>query len=357
MSNVKSFLILCLSILLIIAFIPSTANSHATTYTVGVKAGDWIIFDDVSYEYAGNMSAPPEQVNQTWIHGEILSVDNYNVTAKSIILYKNGTEVTDIAWSNITTGDGGIGLFIIPSDLSAGDRIPENLTMFSDVPMSLTINGTVTRSYAGANREVNYVSLAIPIMWNETTQAGWGNVSFYWDRTSGVLCEQKVSAMANFGVWPQNIYVEMSIAIKLTATNIWPAFSSIVFDSTSYNVTMMSNSTISAFNFNETAKTISLNLTGPESKSGYCNVTFPTELLGGPYTVLIDGLNVTYVEAPNATHTGISVTYLHGTHLVEIVGTTAIPEFPTMMSTIILLAMLTAALLLAKRVKHNKTFL
>jgi len=78
--------------------------------------------------------------------------------------------------------------------------------------------------------------------------------------------------------------------------------------------------------------TISYTLQGIPETTGMSNITIPNEMLGGPYTITVDGGLPQYEATPddNGTHTTLYFTYLHtGTHTVEIIGTTSIPEFPT----------------------------
>ena len=149
--------------------------------------------------------------------------------------------------------------------------------------------------------------------------------------------------------------MNMSIRHRLTATNMWPALSPIVWESTTFNVTTMSNSTISNVSFNQPDKTVSLNVTGPTGKSGYCNVTVPTQLLGGPYTVLLNGVEVTPVVTSNATHSSLYITYTHSEQKLEIIGTTVIPEFPTIIAAMSVLTILALTLILTKRRLVNTT--
>jgi len=78
--------------------------------------------------------------------------------------------------------------------------------------------------------------------------------------------------------------------------------------------------------------TISYTLQGIPGTTGMSNITIPNEMLGGPYTITVDGGAPQYQATPNnnGTHTSLYFTYLHmSTHTVEIIGTTSIPEFPT----------------------------
>jgi rhodanese-related sulfurtransferase len=96
-----------------------------------------------------------------------------------------------------------------------------------------------------------------------------------------------------------------------------------------YSVTTFSNSTISGFNFSQPSKQISFDVTGPDGTVGFCNVTVPNILLGGPYTVSVDGLlPLVLLETSNGTHTFLYLNYFHSTHKVQIVGTSAGPPLP-----------------------------
>jgi len=92
-------------------------------------------------------------------------------------------------------------------------------------------------------------------------------------------------------------------------------------------VQVISNSTISNFQLNETEKIISFNVTG-EIGAGFCRVTIPNVIIQnmwqGNYTVLVDGekqLDIRNWTDP--TNTYIYFTYLHSEHEVVIT-----PEFP-----------------------------
>ena len=102
-----------------------------------------------------------------------------------------------------------------------------------------------------------------------------------------------------------------------------------------------------------TLKKISYNVTGIEGTTGMSNITIPNEMLGGPYTVTVDdGLPMDppgVIISFNATHTSLCFAYMHSTHVIEIEGTTAIPEYPTTNLLIMLLATSLIAIALARR--------
>lgn len=110
----------------------------------------------------------------------------------------------------------------------------------------------------------------------------------------------------------------------------------VVWAAETYPVVTFSNSTITNFDFNQPLKQISLDVTGTDGTTGFCNVTIPIVLLDGDFTVLIDETPVGYALAQTASHSFIYFGYSHTTKHVKIVGTTVIdeptpppvPEFP-----------------------------
>jgi outer membrane protein assembly factor BamB len=95
-----------------------------------------------------------------------------------------------------------------------------------------------------------------------------------------------------------------------------------------------------------TLKKLNYTLQGISGTTGMSNITIPIAMLGGPYTVTVDGgLPDTLTEYDDGTYHSIYFTYGHSTHLVEITGTTVVPEFPTTsLLTILMLATITAGL-------------
>lgn len=89
-------------------------------------------------------------------------------------------------------------------------------------------------------------------------------------------------------------------------------------------VTVLSNSTIASFNFDQFLARISFNATGSEGTLGFCNVTIPKNLLNvseSPskiWTIAIDGVFTSFTKIENATHTSLYFTYAHTTHKVRI---------------------------------------
>ena len=148
------------------------------------------------------------------------------------------------------------------------------------------------------------------------------------------------------------------LASLVAAVNIsnWKTWSSVL---THYPVFILSNSTVSNFNFNQTKMQISFDVTGESGITGCCNVTIPKSLLkGSPWTIKVDDTTITdFDEKMNATHTFLYFTYTHESPLhVAIEGTWVVPEYPGWASTLLVLIVFTVTIAIHKRrlLKHSR---
>ena len=144
--------------------------------------------------------------------------------------------------------------------------------------------------------------------------------------------------------------------ISTTVTLLPPVYSP-QFGNSTFPCSILSNSLVSSFTFDQPSKKIRFSVTGDAGTAGVCNITFPTQLLGGQYAVLMDGSPQSVTVTSNATYASIYFTYSHSTHNVEIIGTTAVPEFPTMTANILVLSVLTLMLLFTKRSHRSACWL
>jgi len=120
-----------------------------------------------------------------------------------------------------------------------------------------------------------------------------------------------------------------------------------------YNVTVYTNSTFINLNFNQTQKQISFDITGyiSQADNGFFNVTFRKNLLWSSemfgWQVRLNGTSTPFELHSNETHTYVYFTHGYSTHHVQIIGTEAIWEFPSIL--ILPLFMMTTILAIALR--------
>jgi parallel beta-helix repeat protein len=104
-----------------------------------------------------------------------------------------------------------------------------------------------------------------------------------------------------------------------------------IWEWTPYNVFLLSNSTVSDFSFNSESALIQFDIEGENGTTGFCNITIPKGLLNTEenWTVLVDENSVVPIVNEDTTNTYLYFTYNHSTKTAEIIGTDAIPEFPS----------------------------
>ena len=165
------------------------------------------------------------------------------------------------------------------------------------------------------------------------------------DIDDGIWCFH-IRCRDNAGNWGPSDHYIINIG-----TLPQPQTFEIEYDNEPFEVTVLMNSTILGFNFNDSLKEISIDISGPEDTMGFCNITIPNgltqDLWNGSCCILIDGLPPLY-EAPlvkNSTHTFLYFTYLLSTHEITIV-----PEFPfSIILPLFMIATLLAAILYRRK--------
>ena len=131
----------------------------------------------------------------------------------------------------------------------------------------------------------------------------------------------------------------------------------IVWETHTYNVRTLTNSTLQDFIFNQQLMQISFNVEGLSGKKGFCNITIPKSLLqGDPWTITIDDAPISDPEVTESpTHTSLYLTYTHGSiHHVIIQGTWVIPELSSAMILLSLMMVTTLAAIVHKRKHFSK---
>ena len=113
-----------------------------------------------------------------------------------------------------------------------------------------------------------------------------------------------------------------------------------------YRVTILSNASVSDFEFNRFEKEISFNAT-----KGFFNVTIPKELLDGEFEVFLDDISINYELKQNVTHSMIFFDCNEGRIFIR--GTTVIPEFQ-MLALPLTLLLMTILTVLTRKLKNRK---
>jgi len=150
--------------------------------------------------------------------------------------------------------------------------------------------------------------------------------NYYWEKSTGLIVKWVISG--------SEVLDDGSIQtlnIHFNRVGLQQVFNPLI-DSADYPVTVDSNSAILDFEFNQTERNLTLNVTGTTGTAGSCEVTVPDSLLWGTFSLNMDGYPLVegddYTQTYNGTHYTFHINYIHSTHAIEIVGSDVIPEFP-----------------------------
>ena len=116
-----------------------------------------------------------------------------------------------------------------------------------------------------------------------------------------------------------------------------------VFSATlEHHIATICNSTISKFKFDQLNNIISFNVTGQDVTSGFCRICIPKILMNDTYEVLVNGTKIprTILQCSNSTHTYLYFTYHHSTQKIVI-----IPQFPSSLMLLFMIATLLAVMI------------
>lgn len=166
--------------------------------TFGVKVGDWAKYEITTSVDEGSQDLLEElsDVDIDWLSMEVKTVSNESVVLELTAHFINGTEKTE------TSDKNELG-FIVESDLEEGDSI-----LAPYIEQDLTIDSTLSREYAGANRVVNLIEISSGEGFNTSYRS-------YFDQKTGILCEMSLSLKLDI----LGEHYESSLSYKLIETN------------------------------------------------------------------------------------------------------------------------------------------
>jgi hypothetical protein len=276
----------------------------------------------------------------------IQKISGTNVTFKFERDLLNGTEETGTAWINVSDGDG-TGIFVVISaNRNAGALIYPNWVNENGTSEgALAVNETIPLKYGDTMMEVNHLNLTYWIDEQPRSE------NYYWEKSTGLIVKWSISG-SEVG---EDGSVETR-SINFQRVGLEQVFYPYI-DSDAYPVTVNTDSTILGFEFNQTEKQMSLNLTGKTGTSGSCDIVFPDGLLWGTFSLSMDGYALVegddYSQTHNGTYYTFHIGYIHSSHTIEIVASDAVPEFPAwMILPLFMTATLMAVMLYRRRLRH-----
>lgn len=144
--------------MLLDSFLVIVPKSQSQVVDIGVKVGDWVKYGNITATWESAFMEPDEEhieLNKTlWFKNEVIDIKGTVIFSKQTTEFRNDTQKSSGFFLDVYSGDANAtGLFYIASGLQAYD------TLYPGSGVSLWINETIPRIYAGAMRETNHVNL------------------------------------------------------------------------------------------------------------------------------------------------------------------------------------------------------
>jgi nitrous oxidase accessory protein len=248
--------------------------------------------------------------------------DNYY---EGIGFYYSGNNV--VSGNTITDNYYGIGFYYSGNNVVSGNTITDNYygIAFYYSGNNVVSGNTITDNYYGiafsssSNNNIcrnNFINNTNQVCSDSTNVWDDGIEGNYWsdytghDRGDGI------------GDTP---YVIPGVTDNRPLMGMFSDFS-VIYQEETHHVTVISNSTVSEFEFEigpETGnKIIRFNVTGKDGTVGFCRVRIPTELMNYSYIVLVDSEEIvpTLLDVSNATYVYLYFTYLQSSHAITIIS-------------------------------------
>lgn len=178
------------------------------------------------------------------------------------------------------------------------------------------------------NNFVNYSPWPMVYYGSNTLDDGYPSGGNYW--SDYVTKYPNATGIGGSGIWNESYVVGSKNVDHYPLMAPFKSFN-VSWNSKTYSVDTVCNSTISNMNFNATAKTLSFNVEGTNGTIGFCRVAIPKSLMwvntGENWTVFVNGTLITNPSIlTDANTTYIYFTYHNSTELVQIQSTNTIPE-------------------------------
>jgi hypothetical protein len=221
--NTQLAIAISLSIILCIGFV---GQVFAQVIVPGVKPSDTFSYEVKTYFSSDNASATVpagliDYNNTSQFKVVISSVSGVNATATYIWDFVNGTEIPFLLTQDVFSGLSYYKSFSVPPiEILVGANIVSGALLHPSGNDTITVNQTISRNYAGGDRETNLIEFTQPIVNSETdnTTVGMSTDTYYIDKATGVMVEQD-SKIEHY----LNPTESQSLVWKLKETNSWNA--------------------------------------------------------------------------------------------------------------------------------------
>jgi parallel beta-helix repeat protein len=221
-----------------------------------------------------------------------------------------------------------------------GNTVKDNVVTGNTVANNSLVGVELIQSEENVFYDNNFVNNTQQVLSTNSTNA-WdnGDEGNYWQDYSGQDLNKTGFGDAPYVIDDNNLDNHPLMGLFSDFPVTW--------QEETYPVTVISNSTVSGFYFSQPNKMIGFSVNGPDGASGFCRVSMPVSLLGGPYTLVLDGVSSPdLLEMSNGTNCFLYFTYNNSYRNVKIEGTSVVSEFPSFLPVLFLVAVLTVGVVI-----------
>jgi len=220
--NKKAALIVIVLVLLLSAIPRVEFTSLAATDTpdiaVGVDVGDWVRYQiTASWTSNGSNPEPPSDFTELdrieWVKNIVLAISGTNITFERVVHYRDGNETTSVEYTDVETGAcSEIGtLMFVAANLAKDDVIHASPTE------DYNLTEAVTRTYMEVIRATNHLNVSMLYDDPYTDDMTLFTANYYWDKTTGVLCERPGTYVS----YIEGVLTSLAVNEKMIDTNLW----------------------------------------------------------------------------------------------------------------------------------------
>jgi parallel beta-helix repeat protein len=289
------------------------------------------------------------QTSNTTISGNDITENNYygilfdstsncnNISGNNITNNSYGVEFgsssnyNNMSGNNITENKQGI-VLISSNNIVSGNNIANNEYGINLVCCSS--GNIIYHNNFLNNTEQVYFGPFFPLAvatWDDGYPSG-GN---YWSNYNGTdwHCSSSQNETGSDGIGDTAYEIRADNRDRYPLMGPFNMFDAGTWNEVSYNVDIISNSTISDFHFNPAEGAfLRFNVNGTSETVGFCRVTIPKNLLWveDGWTITVSGQPIAeYGIISDGNFTYLYFSYSHSTQMIIIQGNHAIPEFPS----------------------------
>ena len=194
------------------------ATSVGEERKVGVEVGDWGIYGDINVTWSSNDPKFEPDIslilanNTVWFKHVVTDIMSTVIYFRNVTHFRDSPESTNNVWIDVEVGQGNGTLMFVSAGLNAGAPLYEGTVE------PVFINETLSRTYAGVEREVNHLNLTTSYRIDtDVPQDIQISLDYYWDKITGILAERQGSYVNQTGNYLTSWYKSDG----LVETSLW----------------------------------------------------------------------------------------------------------------------------------------